>query len=73
MGKLRVPPPPDYMMNPGNHEAIKKYEKMIEVINQINHFIVKIDEERNIMCENILRILDVPEKDWWETGKSELL
>lgn len=60
MAKLRLPPPPpEYMMNP-SHESIKQYLKMPEVLAEINAFVIRIEEERNRMYENIMRILEVP-------------
>ena len=63
MEKLRLPPPPpEYMMNPANHDYIKQYVKMPEVLAEINAFVIKIEVERNKMYENLMRILQEPQQ-----------
>jgi hypothetical protein len=65
MERFRTPPkPPEYMMNPSNHLSYIKDEKMLRIIDEISNFIKSTDAQRNIMCENILNILGVPEKEW---------
>jgi ribosomal protein S1 len=70
MGTYRVPKPPDYMMNPGGHTSITNIEKMTQVINEINAFVIKIDEERNNMYVNLMKILEVPDKYWGNKAES---
>jgi hypothetical protein len=57
MEPKRVSNPQEYVMNPGKHEAINKLAKMPEVLNRMNAFFEKFEEEKVILYEDIAEIL----------------
>lgn len=61
--------PQDYLMNPGRHSYITKYEKMVPVLKAVSDCVQEIDKQIGIMYEAIAKILPEDEKPLDDSSK----